>query len=75
MYGIDTCGYKRVKENIDNHNYKCLIESIKEIIYQYFSGYTNYTEEELTKLDEEQNIEKYTRKLVKMGQNKSKFLD
>lgn len=75
MYGIDTWGYTRTKEDIFNHNNECLTQAIKEIIYQYFSGYTTYPEEELTKLDKETNIEKYTKKLVKMGQNKSKLLD
>lgn len=69
LYGIDTCGYERVNESIEDYNYQQLHDSIKDIFYTALSQYTLLPDKYLKELDEEKNMVKYTKKLTKLINN------
>lgn len=72
-YGIDTCGYKRIKKEVFRDNRSALEEAIKENFFQLLCYYNLVSSIVADELCYEPNMEIYTRKLVKLiKKNKNK---
>lgn len=66
LYGIDTCGYKKVQENIKKLNKQLLDSAIKEAFYDIFTLYGDYDNETVFNISQEKNMERYAKKLNKL---------
>lgn len=60
-YGIDTCGYHRIEEDVFKYNQSVLEEAIKENYYQLLCNYNLVLSEVLDELWDESNMEIYTK--------------